>query len=185
MQVVSSGENAAMNVSPFAGNINNTLYNLTLSRITFETNVRPPHTFNIRLAQGPPNPLLVDRNVNVIPAGINTSLTNPLFIGPPNPTLDTDRDGYYDWYEDQKGFSKTDPASHPVLGDINGDGAATLLDAILFYRDLADDGIPQGLAASLDRADLIYDGQITTEDARILYRWAAGDPAYPGIPLLP
>ncbi len=70
--------------------------------------------------------------------------------------------------------------SHPLLGDINGDGAETIADAVLYLR------IVRGLVVmpGATLPDLDGDGIGGTEDdALTLYRWLIGAEGYEVLPI--
>ncbi len=56
-----SGENTYRNVSPFAGNVNNTQLNLSLVRLHFTVKTAPAKPHGVRLDENPPNPVIVDK----------------------------------------------------------------------------------------------------------------------------
>lgn len=101
----------------------------------------------------------------------------------PSPTMDepidTDNDGYTDWYEAWEGTDPFDPNSHPSLGDVDGDGLIKTVDALLLYRyatgKLVDDNPPF-------LPDINLDGVINLDDARILYLWCIRAAGYECIP---
>lgn len=83
--------------------------------------------------------------------------------------MDSDGDGYADWYEDLAGSDRHAAASRPSLGDVNGDGEVNLADAVFLYR-AAGGGrvIPEG------RGDVNFDGAVDARDALALYHWLSG-----------
>jgi len=96
------------------------------------------------------------------------------------PRLDSDGDGYSDLTELRLGTNPYRSDSHPLLGDINGDGAETIADAVLYLR------IVRGLVVmpGATLPDLDGDGIGGTEDdALTLYRWLIGAEGYEVLPI--
>jgi len=96
------------------------------------------------------------------------------------PRLDSDGDGYSDLTELRLGTNPYRSDSHPLLGDINGDGAETIADAVLYLR------IVRGLVVmpGATLPDLDGDGIGGTEDAALtLYRWLIGAEGYEVLPI--
>lgn len=60
------------------GNISNTLYNLTLCRLTFQTTASPASSYRIWITDDSPNIPLVDVNFSQIPNSYDNALTDPL-----------------------------------------------------------------------------------------------------------
>lgn len=100
----------------------------------------------------------------------------------PSPTgaqsQDSDGDGYSDEYEIRKGTAPDSADDHPDLGDLDGDGRATTLDALVLYRSVLAAPPPPYTA----KADINEDGAVNTTDAVLLYNWAIGLDGYRVIP---
>jgi len=76
------------------------------------------------------------------------------------------------------GTNPGNPESHPTLGDIDGDGHATLLDALLLYRWLAGQPVPNPPTCP----DVTYDGACDVKDALTLYQWTIRAPGFEILP---
>ena len=63
-----------------------------------------------------------------------------------------------------------DPQVNPMLGDVDGDGTITIIDATCIQRHLA--SIPT-FAYNEDAADTDEDGSISIIDATYIQRWLA------------
>jgi hypothetical protein len=83
----------------------------------------------------------------------------PRDTAPPAPWEDSDGDGIADWFA-----GRFRPGT--VVGDVDGDGRATLLDAMLQGRTVETGG------GELRLWDLDLDGAATLHDARLLENWA-------------
>lgn len=117
------------------------------------------------------------------PTPIPTASPTPSPSATPGDWIDGDGDGYADWYEQLPGVM-TDPgdaASHPAFGDVNGDGHATVADALLLYRQ-ATGRIPPG---TFPAVDVDYDGDCDANDAIALYWWALRKPGFETLPHTP
>jgi len=93
---------------------------------------------------------------------------------------DSDSDGYADNYEIDQGTNPNSSGSHPNLGDVNGDGHATTLDALLLNRWLL-----YGTWVSPDVckwADVNLDGVCDVKDVLLIYRWAIRAPGFDILP---
>lgn len=109
-----------------------------------------------------------------------TPSPTPTLTPDPGTQVDSDGDGYADGYETD--VALTDPSdaqSRPTLGDVDGDGKVTLVDSLLLSRLLS--GRIQ--SDTLLRPDLDLDGECTSNDALILYRWLVQSPGYEIIPM--
>lgn len=106
---------------------------------------------------------------------------SPTLSPTPGPAIDSDADGYADWYETATGHDPFDAGEKPVLGDVDGDGQATVRDALLLYRHVSG----RLVVADFDctRADCDLDGFCTVRDAVGLYRWAVRAKGYEILPI--
>jgi hypothetical protein len=129
----------------------------------------------------PTEPPITPTRTPVITPSLTPSPTPTLTPEPtPGPPMDSDGDGYADWYEEDQNTDPYDPKSHPTLGDIDGDGKASVSDALRLYRILM--GL---ISAPVPDCDVNCDGVTDVADAIILYRWALKMPGYETIPLCP
>lgn len=94
---------------------------------------------------------------------------NPLFDDANN---DPDGDGYTNIEEYEAGTNPQNPASHPGLGDVNGDGEITISDAILALQ-VACGMDTSGTGISLD-ADVNGDGKIGIEEVIYIFQKVSG-----------
>lgn len=95
--------------------------------------------------------------------------------------LDSDNDGYADWYEKQAGTNPFDADNRPALGDVNGDGQVNIEDAITLYSRVQT-GEESSRLEETQRGDVNQDSRITVEDAIILYRWVLRAPDFLVLP---
>ncbi len=109
-------------------------------------------------AQSPDPAQTVDGDGDGLPASLDPDDANP----------DFDMDGFSDGYETQSGTDPNDPDSVPALGDINDDGSANNLDAIVLFNWTLGNPAP---ANRLDLADCVADGQVNNLDAIVLFNW--------------
>lgn len=84
---------------------------------------------------------------------------------------DVDSDGSPDWYEVSQNTNPLSASSVPTLGDVNGDGRVTTLDAVIQYKISREN--PQVTAGTPQ--DVNLDGNADALDALLIYRWAIGD----------
>lgn len=117
---------------------------------------------------------------SVTPTESQTATPTPAATPTPGPSIDSDGDGYADWYESFPDVATNpgDATSHPSLGDVDGDAKVSVLDALALYRAL---GTPEQEPLA-QQPDLDYDGDCDLDDATILYRWTI---RYPGYEILP
>lgn len=98
------------------------------------------------------------------------------------PQLD-DEYNYTDTILYERGFGLTYQAAPipdtPILGDVDGDGVVTVLDATYLQRKLVDLPIPFEFSETV--ADVDGDGTATVIDATFIQRWLANLPAPDGI----
>lgn len=71
-------------------------------------------------------------------------------------------------------IEKDDPDQPAILGDVDGDGEVTIVDATTIQRQLAD--IPSS-SYNASVADVDEDGSVTIIDATFIQRWLAGLPS--------
>ena len=107
--------------------------------------------------------------------GVPDALKIALGLDPQS--CDSDGDGYCDAYEIVMGTDPADPDSRPSLGDIDGSGAASNVDAALLLSMLVGHVTEGGNWAN---ADVTADGMINNLDAMALFYWNLGR-----IPTLP
>ena len=90
---------------------------------------------------------------------------------------DSDGDGYPDYWELAVGTDPLDPESRPSIGDVNGDGSAEFLDAVIIFNvflgnfSANDYRLPQYF-------DLNRDGLVDSVDGVILFNWWLGNIKY-------
>ena len=68
--------------------------------------------------------------------------------------------------------------TEPILGDVDGDGEVTIIDATCIQRKLA--GLPNSVYFE-EREDADGDKELTIVDATFIQRWLAGLPSYDNI----
>lgn len=126
-----------------------------------------------------PSPTL---SPTLTPSLTRTPAPTPTPTPAPTPTagppIDSDGDGYADWYEGHQGTDPYNPAERPLLGDVNGDGIVGYLDGLILFRILGNES-PEAYG---DLPDVTYDGVCDMNDALTLYRWAIGMPEYRILP---
>lgn len=89
--------------------------------------------------------------------------------------LDSDGDGFSDGYEQSMSTDPENPMDRPeALADVDGNGKASLTDAVELYRQVR--GGP--LAPGAGRPDLDGNGVVDSKDALLLYRWLLAAPGY-------
>lgn len=94
---------------------------------------------------------------------------NPLFDDANN---DPDGDGYTNIEEYEAGTNPKSPASHPGLGDVNGDRKITVLDAILALQITC--GMDTSGTGLSSNADVNGDGKIGIEEVIYILQKVAG-----------
>jgi hypothetical protein len=77
------------------------------------------------------------------------------------------------WFAAASALSAQQPATEPLRGDVDGDGAVTAADARIVADYLVGKPVPSG-ANVRDRGDVNGDGRITSVDAAIIRGFAAG-----------
>ena len=114
----------------------------------------------------------IDRDGDGLTADVDPNDFNP----------DSDGDGFIDGYEVAQGTDPLDPESRPALGDVNDDGAANNVDAMVIFHHLL--GQYEG-PFNAERADIHRDDQVNNTDAIVLFNWLLGNTPFIPTPALP
>ncbi|MCB2155797.1 hypothetical protein KQI84_13015 [bacterium] len=95
-------------------------------------------------------------------------------------TRDTDGDGFGDELEVFLGASPKDPNHRPSFGDVDGDGATTVLDAVLLSRLTGEKAMHWKSYQPV--WDVDCDGDVDRADSEALYLWAIGGGEFDYLP---